>query len=74
METQLEKLAAEALKLTVSERAAFAQILLASLESDTDIDQAWAAEVALRVGELERGETQTIPVAEALGQVRASLK
>lgn len=74
METQLEKLAAEALKLTVSERAAFAQLLLASLEEDADIEQAWAVEVENRIEEIDAGRCQAIPIAEALAQVRASLK
>lgn len=38
MDTQFEKLTAEALKLTVDERAAFAQLLLASLDDDAEIE------------------------------------
>ena len=45
METQLEILESEALKLTPSERAALAQRLLASLEEDSEIEEAWAAPV-----------------------------
>lgn len=74
METQLEKLTAEALKLTVSERAAFAQLLLASLEDDADVEQEWAIEVEHRIGEIERGETHSIPIADALKTIRATLK
>lgn len=74
METQLEKLTAEALKLTVSERAAFAQLLLASLEEDADVEHAWAIEVEHRIGEVERGETHSIPIADALKTIRATLK
>jgi putative addiction module component (TIGR02574 family) len=77
METPLEKLTAEALKLTLSERAAFAQLLLASLDGDVDADnveQAWAIEIEHRIGRIERGETQTIPLADALGKIRATLK
>jgi putative addiction module component (TIGR02574 family) len=74
MDTQLEILAAQALKLTASERAAFAQLLLASLDEDADIDQAWALEVEHRIGEIERGESRAIPIKDALAQVRATLK
>ena len=72
MPTELEALEAEALKLPASERAAFAQRLLASLDPDTE--ELWAVEVERRVAEIENGVAQLIPVSEALAQVRASLK
>ena len=74
METELEKLEAQALNLTPGERAALAQRLLASLEEDAEIEEAWAAEVDRRVAEVESGAVQLIPIAEALAQVRAALK
>lgn len=74
METRLEKLEEEALKLTPGERAALAQRLLASLEEDAGIEEAWAAEVERRIAEAESGVVPLIPIAEALAQVRASLK
>lgn len=74
METELEKLEAQALKLTLGERAALAQRLLASLDEDAEIEDAWAAEVERRIAEVESGAVQLIPIAEALAQVRATLK
>lgn len=74
MDTELEKLEAEALKLTPGERAALAQRLLASLDEDAEIEEAWAAEVERRVAEIESGAVKLIPIDEALAQVRASLK
>ena len=74
MGNQLELLEAEALKLTVGERAAFAQLLLASLDEDAEIEDAWAAETERRIGEIESGAVQTIPIADALAQVRAASK
>ncbi|MEJ7670870.1 MAG: addiction module protein [Casimicrobiaceae bacterium] len=74
METQLEILESEALKLTPSERAALAQRLLASLEEDSEIEEAWAAEIERRIAEVESGAVQVVPIAEALAQVRAKLK
>ncbi|MGI8896539.1 MAG: addiction module protein [Casimicrobiaceae bacterium] len=74
METQLEILEAEALKLTPGERAALAQRLLASLDEDAEIEEAWATEVERRIAEVESGAVQAIPIAEALARVRASLK
>jgi len=74
MDIQLETLEAEALKLTSGERAAFAQLLLASLDEDTEIEDAWAGEVERRINEIESGAVQVVPISEALAQVRAALK
>jgi putative addiction module component (TIGR02574 family) len=74
METQLEILESEALKLTLGERAALAQRLLASLDEDAEIEDAWAAEIERRIAEVESGAVQVIPIAEALAKVRAALK
>ena len=74
MGNQLEALEAEALKLTSSERAAFAQLLLASLDEDSEIEEAWATEVERRIADIESGAVQVIPISEALDRVRAALK
>ena len=55
MGNRLEVLEAEALKLTPGERAAFAQLLLASLDEDAEIEDAWAIEVERRIAEVEAG-------------------
>ena len=74
METQLEILESEALKLTLGERAALAQRLLASLDEDSEIEDVWAAEIERRIADVESGAVQVIPIAEALARVRAALK
>ena len=74
MANQLEVLEAEALKLTSGERAAFAQLLLASLDEDAETEDAWAAEVERRITDVENGTVRVIPIADALAQVRAALK
>jgi putative addiction module component (TIGR02574 family) len=74
MGNKLEVLEAEALKLTTGERAAFAQLLLASLDEDAEVEQAWAAEVERRIADVENEVTPLIPIADALAQVRAALK
>ena len=74
MGNKLEVLEAEALKLTSGERAAFAQLLLASLDEDAEIEEAWAAEVERRIADVENGVVQLIPIADALAQVRARLR
>lgn len=74
MDNQLELLEAEALKLTAGERAAFAQMLLASLDEDAEIEAAWVEEIERRVVDIESGIVEMIPMADALAQVRAALK
>ncbi len=74
MGNRLEVLEAEALTLTSGERAAFAQLLLASLDEDAGIEDAWAEEVERRIAAVENGKSQVIPIAEALAQTRAALK
>ncbi|MCX8520694.1 MAG: addiction module protein, partial [Rhodoferax sp.] len=71
MSTQLEWLEAQALALTPGERAAFATWLLASLEEDDGVGQAWAAEVDRRITLLESGAAQGLPAQQAIAQVRA---
>lgn len=74
MGNKLELLEAEALKLTAAERAALAQLLLASLDVDAEIDEAWAVEIERRIADIESGAVQTIPIADALAQIHAALK
>lgn len=73
MGNRLETLEAEAMKLTSGERAAFAQLLLASLDDDSEIEEAWAAEIERRIADVESGAVQVIPMSQALAQVRATL-
>ena len=74
METQLEILELEALKLTPGECAALAQRLLASLDEDAELEEAWSIEIERRIADVESGAVRVIPISEALAQVRASLK
>lgn len=74
MQTQFEALEVEALKLTTTERAKLAEHLIASLDEDTEIEDAWAAEVERRIAEIEAGTVQLIPAEEAIALARAALK
>lgn len=74
MDTPLEKLASAALKLTASERAAFAQLLLESLDADESLDVAWLEEVERREAQADSGERPLLPLADALMQAGAALK
>ena len=73
MQTQFETLEAEALKLTVAERAKLAEHLIASLDEDSEIEEAWAGETERRIAEIEAGTAQLIPAAEAIARARAAL-
>lgn len=74
MGTRLERLLAEALTMPATDRASFAQLLLESLQPDLEYDAAWEREIARRVTEIENGTTKLIPIADALAQVRSTLK
>ncbi|MFZ5508438.1 MAG: addiction module protein [Pseudomonadota bacterium] len=74
MPTQLEILEAEVLKLTAAERARLAERLIASLDEDAEIEEAWAAEIERRIAEIESGQVEMITAAEAVAKARASLK
>jgi len=74
MQTQFESLEAQVLKLSVAERAKLAEHLIASLDEDSEIEEAWAAETERRIAELEAGAAQIIPAAEAIARARAALK
>jgi putative addiction module component (TIGR02574 family) len=65
-----------ALELPDVERAALAHDLLASLDgpADADATQAWEAEIAQRLDELESGKTPTIDADEALRRMDARLR
>lgn len=74
MNTALEILLADALKLDSGERIKLVQLLLTSLHEDTELDEAWAVEVERRIADIDSGVEKTIPMAEALAQVRRNLK
>lgn len=66
MPTPFEILEAESLKLTAAERAKLAEHLIASLDEDSEIEEAWATEVEQRIADIENGNVQLIPLAEAM--------
>ncbi len=74
MQTSFETVESEALKLNVTERAKLAEHLIASLDEDSEIEEAWAEEVERRIAEIEAGTVQLIPAAEAIASARAALK
>lgn len=71
MTTQVEMLEAEVLRLPAAERALLVQALVASLDEDASVEEAWAAEVDRRIAQIESGEVQLIPGSEALAKLKA---
>jgi len=70
MET-LELLEAQVLKLTPEERSHLLDRLIASFETNAEIEQAWDKEADRREAMLESGEAVELPGPETLAALRA---
>ena len=71
MSTNLEVLEAEALKLAPVERSHLLERLIASLDSDPEVEEAWEREADRREAELESGSTLAVSGQEAISRLRA---
>lgn len=71
MSSTIEAVEAEALQLSVAERARLVERLIASLDADPDVEDAWAAEVERRHAQIESGAVSFLPGAETLTKLRA---
>ena len=73
------KLFDEALHLPVGERAELASRLLRSLDDDepaedpAGVEDAWAAEIERRIADREAGRAGSVPLDQAIADVRAEL-
>ena len=74
MSTTVEEIEAEALSLPVAQRAHLVEKLIASLDSEPDIENAWAAEVERRHAEIESGAASLLPGPEALARLRSEFQ
>jgi putative addiction module component (TIGR02574 family) len=72
METELKKIVDNVLLLPTHERAALANILISSLdgESQRDVEDAWAVELEKRIHDIRSGNVKGIPAAEVLAKLR----
>ena len=61
-----------ALRLPRHERALLAQQLIASLDEDDDVEQAWADTAVRRDDELRSGQITAIPAAQVFSDARAT--
>ena len=74
MSNKIEILEAEALKLSADERARLVERLIASLDIDPKVEEAWAAEVERRHAELESGAVSPLPGPETLAKLKAEFR
>jgi putative addiction module component (TIGR02574 family) len=71
MAATVEKLEAEALQLSAAERARLVDRLIASLDADPDVEEAWAAEVEKRHARVECGEATMLPGPETIAKLKS---
>jgi len=74
MSSNVEALEAEALQLSATERARLIERLIASLDADPGVDDAWAAEVERRNAQIESGAVSLIRGPEALAKLKAEFR
>jgi putative addiction module component (TIGR02574 family) len=68
-----QELEAAALSLPRSERARLAERLLASLDEDSEVEEAWAEEVRRRLEDYRKGEIQSIPSGNLFSEAKRRL-
>ena len=73
MSTEFEALEAEVLKLAPEERSHLFERLVASLDTDAEIEAAWEREADRREAELESGTVVAIAGDEVFARHRARL-
>ena len=72
MDSELERLLAEAMKLPPAARSDLASALIHSLDTEVDdgVEAAWSAEIARRIRDLDEGRVQGISWEEARRIIR----
>ncbi len=70
MSSTIEAVEAEALQLSAAERARLVERLIASLDADPDVEDAWAAEVERRHAQIENGAVSLLPGTETVAKLR----
>lgn len=73
MSTNLELLEAEVLQLAPVERSHLLERLIASLDSDPEVEEAWEQEADRREAELESDLIAAVPGQEAITRLRARI-
>ena len=73
MSTTIEALEAQVLQLAPAYRSHLLERLIASLDADPEIEEAWEREADRREAELESGSVAAVPGQEAITRLRATL-
>lgn len=73
MNTNLEVLEAEVLRLAPVDRSHLLERLIASLDADPEIEEAWEREADRREADLDSGLIAALPGQEAITRLRARL-
>jgi len=73
MATNLEALEAEVLKLAPSDRSYLLEQLIAGLDSDPEVEEAWEREADRREALLESGSVAEVSGPEAMSRLRSKL-
>ncbi len=73
MSTSLEILEAEVLQLIPADRSHLLERLIASLDSDPEVEDAWTQIADQREAELATGSVAVTPGPEAVARLRATL-
>lgn len=70
----VEEMEAALLKLPNQERARLAEVLIASLDEENEIANAWADEAERRLAELRSGAVQGVPAEDVFARIRARIR
>ena len=71
MAVNFESLPAQVMKLSKDERLRLLERLVASLESDVDIEEYWERVAEARDTEIETGRSEGVTLDEAMARLRA---
>ncbi len=74
MSSSLEVLEAEALQLPEVDRARLIERLIASLDTDPKVENAWAEEVERRLAAIENGTAAWLTGPETLNEIKAQYR
>jgi len=74
MSLPVEVLEAEALSLSIADRSRLVEKLIVSLDTEPDVESAWAEEVERRHAEIESGAVLLLPGTEALARLKAEFQ
>ena len=74
MAATVEALEAEALRLLPADRARLIERLIASLDTDPEVEEAWAAEVERRQAEIDSGSVSVLSGPETLAKLKSDFQ